>query len=298
MTRAEYLAELDSHLITLPREERDMALQFYNEYFDEAGPENEQAVIEELGKPYNLARSIIGETSAYNKSEVYIKYRESKPMPQNSTGVFVSLQKAGAFDGKNISGEQNNFEEKIKAGLTGDRGNDPKDEDIMPNGSPYRANFNIEHDAVPKYEKASDNNAGSFDQYYTHADRNENASGYYNSRADNSRTNNTGAGKIIFWIFMSIFVIIPIIIPIALAVIITAAAAAICAVVFIFAAVISVIAGIIGIFSSLFEGIAAIAVGIAAAGAGMILLAVTILFFFKFLPWLTKRLFGGRRREV
>ena len=96
MTRAEYLAELDSHLITLPREERDMAIEFYNEYFEDAGPENEQAVIEELGKPYNLARSIIGETSAYNKSEVYIKYRESKPMPQNSTGVFVSLNKPGA----------------------------------------------------------------------------------------------------------------------------------------------------------------------------------------------------------
>ncbi|MCM1381761.1 MAG: DUF1700 domain-containing protein, partial [Muribaculaceae bacterium] len=68
MTRAEYLSELDSHLITLPKEERDMAVGFYDEYFEEAGPEKEQEVIEELGKPYNLARTIIGETSLYSKS--------------------------------------------------------------------------------------------------------------------------------------------------------------------------------------------------------------------------------------
>ena len=93
MTRAEYLAELESHLITLPREERDMAVSFYKEYFDEAGPEKEQEVIDELGKPYNLAKSIIGETSLYNKSDVYINYKASKPLPQNNTDVFVSLQK-------------------------------------------------------------------------------------------------------------------------------------------------------------------------------------------------------------
>lgn len=89
MTREEYLAELESDLISLPKEERDMAVSFYSEYFDEAGSENEQAVIEDLGKPYALARSIIGETSAYSRSEVYLKYKESKPMPQNSTGVFA-----------------------------------------------------------------------------------------------------------------------------------------------------------------------------------------------------------------
>ena len=59
MTREEYLAELESDLVSLPKEERDMAVSFYSEYFDEAGPENEQAVIEDLGKPYALARSII-----------------------------------------------------------------------------------------------------------------------------------------------------------------------------------------------------------------------------------------------
>lgn len=301
MTRAEYLAELDSHLITLPREERDMAIEFYNEYFEDAGPENEQAVIEELGKPYNLARSIIGETSAYNKSEVYIKYRESKPMPQNSTGVFVSLNKPGAFEKQNNDNAQNNFEDKIKSGLIGDKNENiqaeekPQDEDIMPNGSPYRANFNIEHNAAPKYNETQRDNAGMFDQYYTHADTNNNTNYNYTPYTPKS---STSTGKILFWIFISIFVIIPIVIPVAIAIIAAAAAIAICAVVSIFAAFVVFIAGTVRIFSSLFEGIAMIATGIACAGVGMILLAITLLFFGKFLPWLTKRIFGVKRREA
>lgn len=294
MTRAEYLKELEANLVALPKEERDMAVEFYNEYFEDAGAENEQAVIDELGKPFNLARSIIGETSAYNKSEVYIKYRESKPMPQNSTGVFASLQKPDAF--KNDA----SFEEKIKAGLKNDE-LEKQDEDIMPNGSPYRANFTYERDAAPKYNDPPKNEQGMFDPYYTHANSGGNTSGYYNGNSNsyNSRKDHTSAGKILFWILMFIFVLIPIVIPVALAVIVTAAALAVCAVVCIVAAFIAVIAGFIMMISSFFDGIATIAIGIAAAGAGMILLAVTLLFFCKFLPWITNIIFVRRkRREV
>ena len=59
MTRAEFIAELRGRLYTLPAEERDNAVQFYEEYFDDAGPENEQAVINELGSPENVANKIL-----------------------------------------------------------------------------------------------------------------------------------------------------------------------------------------------------------------------------------------------
>ncbi len=300
MTRAEYLKELESNLVALPKEERDMAVEFYNEYFEDAGAENEQAVIDELGKPFNLARSIIGETSAYNKSEVYIKYRESKPMPQNSTGVFASLQKPDAFAKDPDPSSDTSFEEKIKAGLTNDE-TENRDEDIMPNGSPYRANFTFERDAAPKYNDPPKNEPGMFDPYYTHANSGGNNSGYYSgsSNSYNSRNDHTSAGKILFWILMFTFVIIPIVIPIAFAVIVTAVVLAICAVLCIVIAFISVIAGFIMMISSIFDGIATVAMGIAAAGAGMILLAVTLLFFCKFLPWITNIIFVRRkRREV
>lgn len=84
MTRQEYLDELDSNLISLPKEEREMAVRFYEEYFEDAGPENEQSVMDDLGKPFVLAKSIICEESAYSKSISYAKYRESKSIAVSS----------------------------------------------------------------------------------------------------------------------------------------------------------------------------------------------------------------------
>ena len=50
MTRYEYLDELNTHLMSLSAEERENAVKFYEEYFEDAGPDKEQEVIEELGK--------------------------------------------------------------------------------------------------------------------------------------------------------------------------------------------------------------------------------------------------------
>ncbi len=77
MTKKEYLSELESHLVSISEEERINAIQFYDEYFEDAGPENEQQVISELGKPFALAKSIICEQSAYSKSRSYSNYKAS-----------------------------------------------------------------------------------------------------------------------------------------------------------------------------------------------------------------------------
>lgn len=77
MNKQEYLSELEAHLASLSQEERTNALQFYEEYFEDAGPENEQQVISELGKPFALAKSIICEQSAYSKSKSYANYKAS-----------------------------------------------------------------------------------------------------------------------------------------------------------------------------------------------------------------------------
>lgn len=91
MTRQEYLAELNMHLMSLSDEERQNAVRFYEEYFEDAGAENEQTVMDELGKPYTLAKSIICEQSAYSKSRSYAKYRESmgisSPAPDSSSAA-------------------------------------------------------------------------------------------------------------------------------------------------------------------------------------------------------------------
>jgi len=61
MNRQLFMEELKRKLKRLPVEEFDSAVSFYNEYFDEAGPENEQNVIGQLGTPADVAAKIICE---------------------------------------------------------------------------------------------------------------------------------------------------------------------------------------------------------------------------------------------
>ena len=59
MTKVEYLAKLDWYLRKLPKDDYQEAMDYFREYFDESGPENEEAVIAELGTPKEAARDII-----------------------------------------------------------------------------------------------------------------------------------------------------------------------------------------------------------------------------------------------
>lgn len=58
MTRAQFMNELKERLDRLPSEERNEALAYYEEYFDEAGADREQDVIRELGSPASVASRI------------------------------------------------------------------------------------------------------------------------------------------------------------------------------------------------------------------------------------------------
>lgn len=59
MTRIEYMEQLEKHLKKLPHKEYQAAVNYFNEYFDDAGPEGEAALIEELGSPKEAASDII-----------------------------------------------------------------------------------------------------------------------------------------------------------------------------------------------------------------------------------------------
>lgn len=58
MNRAEFMRRLAGLLGDVPPMEREEAIQYYNDYFDDAGEENESSVIASLGTPEELARSI------------------------------------------------------------------------------------------------------------------------------------------------------------------------------------------------------------------------------------------------
>ena len=59
MTRTEYLAKLTKYLRKLPQKDYEEALEYFMEYFEEAGPENEAQVIAELGTPKEAAHEVI-----------------------------------------------------------------------------------------------------------------------------------------------------------------------------------------------------------------------------------------------
>lgn len=74
MTRQEYMQQLAALLAAMPEAERRDALDYYEEYFDAAGPEKEAQTIQELGSPQNVAEKIWEGTGA----------RFGTPMPDNS----------------------------------------------------------------------------------------------------------------------------------------------------------------------------------------------------------------------
>ena len=58
MNREQFIAQLARLLQDLPPAERQEAIRYYQEYFDDAGEENEDAVIQELGSPGKVVASI------------------------------------------------------------------------------------------------------------------------------------------------------------------------------------------------------------------------------------------------
>jgi len=61
MNRKEFIDELKRKLDKLPYDEITNAISYYEEYFDEAGSENEQKAIEELGNVSNITSQILAD---------------------------------------------------------------------------------------------------------------------------------------------------------------------------------------------------------------------------------------------
>ncbi len=69
MTKTEYMKKLTHNLRRLPKEDYDRAIEYFEEYFAEAGPENEQQAIADLGSPDEAAKALIVDLAAQNIKE-------------------------------------------------------------------------------------------------------------------------------------------------------------------------------------------------------------------------------------
>ena len=78
MSRIEFMNELRALLLDVPAEEREEAMQYYNDYFDDAGVENEESIIKELGSPARVAQTIkAGLGGSEDRADTYGEYRET-----------------------------------------------------------------------------------------------------------------------------------------------------------------------------------------------------------------------------
>lgn len=76
MDRAQFMEQLKRLLSDIPEYERDEALDYYESYFDDAGPEREASVIRELGSPGKVAAIIKADLESGGKDDDYAEYTE------------------------------------------------------------------------------------------------------------------------------------------------------------------------------------------------------------------------------
>ena len=107
MNRAEFMSRLSSLLQDVPLAEREEALQYYNDYFDDAGEGNEESTIASLGSPEEIAKSIkAGLTDGQNAGEFtdsgFYSYEQKSKNQVMST---EQMQHADQGDGQNRQGD-------------------------------------------------------------------------------------------------------------------------------------------------------------------------------------------------
>ncbi len=103
MNRFEFMRQLEMLLADITPNERNEALQFYNDYFDDAGAENEQDVINALGSPAKVASTIkadltgnaTGEFTETGYQDFYDKGQELVKYGQNVNGQNENGQAQG-----------------------------------------------------------------------------------------------------------------------------------------------------------------------------------------------------------
>ena len=91
MNRNDFILELKKHLKGLSEAEIYEAISYYEEYFSEAGSENEDKVIADLGSPKDIAMKILGDCTMKNiESDERPAKKWSKMILLIVLGIFAS----------------------------------------------------------------------------------------------------------------------------------------------------------------------------------------------------------------
>jgi len=84
VSRNEFMEELGRLLYELPIVEREEAIRYYESYFEEAGADQEQVVLDELGTPERIAAQILRDYRMENGDGMYTEqgYKENENKSQ------------------------------------------------------------------------------------------------------------------------------------------------------------------------------------------------------------------------
>ncbi|MBD5461863.1 MAG: DUF1700 domain-containing protein [Lachnospiraceae bacterium] len=123
MSRWEFMRQLEELLFDISPNEREEALQYYNDYFNDAGRENEKEVLEALGSPQQVAKIVkdglsenvcqgefteTGFTSTKASSQNAIIKRQQEPSDKgNRTEKEAHDGRAGSGEAKEAGREHN-----------------------------------------------------------------------------------------------------------------------------------------------------------------------------------------------
>lgn len=105
MNRDEFMAQIARLLVDMPENERMEAIRYYNDYLDEAGVENEEKAIEELGDPREIAANIKADLQENDFSQKQtVNHPPAEKAERRTQSETQSERKTQTEDGMQMSG--------------------------------------------------------------------------------------------------------------------------------------------------------------------------------------------------
>jgi hypothetical protein len=250
VNKKDFMKELKTLLWELPEDEKQDALKYYLDYFEDAGVENEESVLREIGSPVKVAAQIKEDFFAQNpgasRNRKNIKANETKYSYGTNVGAETVNEVVLAKPVVNGANEKNVFN-----GQTANNTADNKANNTANNKANNAENINYGYGST---------NAGSFEKTAEN--------GYKPNGKKTVRkwwSDQTGLAKVLLIVF-SVLVIIPIGVP-------TAGGVGITVISLGFAIVATIFAIFVGIISVIFG---LVVTGVVLAVSGIFLIVVGI----------------------
>ncbi|MCR5477726.1 MAG: hypothetical protein K6E92_08930 [Lachnospiraceae bacterium] len=105
MRRQEFMIRLRELLADLPEADKEDALRFYNEYFDDAGPENEETVLVELVSPETISKMLHEEIGTKQYPIPMRLFSGSRATQDGTFREFEDSVRSGAEEAAKVFGD-------------------------------------------------------------------------------------------------------------------------------------------------------------------------------------------------